>query len=141
MAIIGEDRVYCQSPRIEDAFNYAMASWGATGTAPLDLVQKIVELDASQPNDGVDPNCEECLALTLGLLGKSEDARVRLTNARTRIREQPIPTFSCWNYMNVKPPVFEEHLNAIEALIDGEQVLPEFMCSKVKQSGENTMNT
>jgi hypothetical protein len=41
----------------------------------------------------------------------------------------------------VKPPVFEEHLTAIEALIEGKQVLPEFMCSRVKQIGENAMNT
>ena len=128
-----EDRVYCPTPRVDDTFNYAMAFWGAGRGLPSDFLQKVVELDASHPRDGIDANCEECLALCLGLLGRRDEAQSRLTNARNRIREAPIPTFSCWNYTNVKPPVFEEHLTAIEALIEGKQVLPEFMCSRVKQ--------
>ncbi|MCX7429182.1 MAG: AAA family ATPase [Planctomycetia bacterium] len=141
MTVIGEDRVHCQQPHIADAFNYAMASWGSTRHLPIEIIQKVVELDANQPNDSVDANCEECLALCLALLGKGSEAKARLANARNRIREVPVPTFSCWSYTAVRPPVFEEHLNAIAALIEGEHLTPEFMSSEVKQIGENTMTT
>jgi MinD-like ATPase involved in chromosome partitioning or flagellar assembly len=130
MASIGEDQVFCQAPHIRDAFNYAMASWGATEELPTDLLRKVVELDNPNLSGRVEANYEECLALCLGLLGRKAEARARLASARRCIEKSPLPTFSCWNYMTVKSPVFEEHLKAIGSLIEGATVLPEFMASK-----------
>lgn len=129
MANIGEDRVYCPNPHIADVFNYTMALWGETREVPIESLQKVAELETGRSAEAPDANNEECLALTLGLLGRQEEARSRLSKARHRIREQPMPTFSCWSYMTVSPRVFQEHLTAIETLIEGHSILPEFMSS------------
>ncbi len=135
MVLIREDRVNCEKPEVPDVFNYAMALWGATKDVPSDLLRKVVELDVIEQRDAPDANCEECLALCLGLLGRKDEAKSRLANSRHRIREAPIPTFSCWNYMIVKPPVFEGHLNSIEALIAGEELVPDVLFSDVQKAG------
>lgn len=136
-ATIGEERINRPQPKIADIFNYAMARWGDSSDLPRDLLCQVVELDSTEPHEGHDANYEECLAMCLGLLGRQEEAKSRLSRARDRMRDVPMRTFSCWSYSLVKPSTFEEHLNAIEALIDGEDVLPEFIRARPEQIGRD----
>src|SRR5262249_24415931 len=92
------------------AFNYAMAEWGETGTAPRDLLERLVELDQATSEPPETANYSQCLAIAFALLGDREEARKRLNLARQRMMSHPFPEFSAWRYLAVTPLEFIKDL-------------------------------
>ncbi len=110
---------------IQNAFNYSMAHWAATGSPDAELFKKVVELDKESSGTSINPNYAECLSVAYWALGSSEEARNFLAKARSLIR--PRSQFSCWRYLDVSAETFAQDLDAISQMIDGAKFLPEFM--------------
>lgn len=121
-----------KSLEIPDAFNYAMAEWGHTKVPPEDLFARVVELDNQEKLPG--PNYDQCLSIALHAIGEIDNASQRLAEARQQMMTSPRPDFSAWRYLRVDPPQFLRDLDAIEQLIQGKQILPQFMNSPALQS-------
>jgi Flp pilus assembly protein TadD len=109
------------------AFNYAMAEWGETGTAPRDFLERLIELDRAKTEPPDSANYSQCLAMTFGLLGDREEARKRLGQARQIMMSHPFPEFSAWRYLTVTPPDFMRDLDAISAWLDAKDAIPVFL--------------
>lgn len=112
-------------PEIADIFNDAMARWGLTKEVPMPHLQKVCELD--RETDRNDANYEQCLALVLALLGKPQEARDRIGNARCLIEKIPVPTFSCWRYLTISNEEFRADLDALGRCLDTGDIVPAFL--------------
>ncbi|RKH22170.1 hypothetical protein D7V77_27835 [Corallococcus sp. CA041A] len=117
------------SEQISQAFNYAMAEWGLTGSPPTDLFRRVLELDLLRSRAG-GVNYSQCLAVAAHFSGDATTAKWRLARARQGIMQNPVSTFSCWRYLEVPPSEFEEDLDDIERLLHGANVLPRFIASR-----------
>jgi len=121
------------SMSIQDAFNLAMAMWGHERMPPVKMFALVSNKDAESPLDSDKAaNYLQCLAITHAALGNLEPAKSFLAEARKRIGSRPAREFSAWSYSKVTPRVFRSHLDEIEKLANGEDVLPKFMLEKVK---------
>ena len=106
-------------------FNYAMADWGRDGRPDQSLFERVVELDSDAAL--ADVNYNQCLAVSLAVVGKLDEARERLNIARTQTEDYAPQAFSCWRYLRVNKEDFLEDLDLIQRLIEGEDVIPSFM--------------
>ena len=113
------------SDDIQLCFNFAMADWGASSQPAQELFAHVVELD---PNCRVDSaNYEQCIALSLAVIGQTAKATKRLDKSR-EIAGRFAPTiFSCWRYERVDLQTFLNDLAEIENFASGNAVVPEFM--------------
>jgi hypothetical protein len=126
MAAISQGKPDPKLLEIQDAFNYAMAEWGQTKVLPIDLMARVVELDKMERSSS-GANYDECLSIALYAVGNCEAASQRLSEARQQIMTLPRSEFSAWRYLKADPAQFMRDLDGIEKMIDGAQVLPEFM--------------
>jgi cellulose biosynthesis protein BcsQ len=117
---------------VPDAFNYAMAEWGQTKLSPTDLFARVVELDKEEKQSG--PNYDQCLSIALHAIGDSNKASQRLSEARQQMMTLPRLEFSAWRYLRVDPAQFMRDLDAIDEMIHGGQLLPEFIQQQPVQS-------
>jgi MinD-like ATPase involved in chromosome partitioning or flagellar assembly len=128
MAHIGNRRQLLDGNSIPDVFNFAMAEWGKTGIPPRDLLERVAELDSdvSYPKD---TNYAQCLALTEGLLGNLEAAHTWIERSRhgTGSPDSKASFFSCWSYVTSTTIEFLRDLRCIERMLDGDDLIPEFM--------------
>jgi cellulose biosynthesis protein BcsQ len=132
MTTISPTRPDAKTLGIQEAFNYAMAEWGQTKTPPKDLFARVVELDQQEKLSG--PNYDQCLSIALYIVGDSGKASERLSDARQQMMTLPRPDFSAWSYLKVDPGQFLHDLDAIEQLIQGNQILPRFVHPQPMQS-------
>jgi MinD-like ATPase involved in chromosome partitioning or flagellar assembly len=107
---------------LEEAFNYAMAVWGETGSPIRDLFQQV--LDRRHERAHVDANFLQCLALAYGVMGEKDQALQQLAGARNLITTGGGETFSAWRYLVVAPAQFSEDLDSLERMINGEKLKP-----------------
>jgi MinD-like ATPase involved in chromosome partitioning or flagellar assembly len=129
MKVFGTTRPAPQDLDIQDAFNYGMAEWGATGKPPQEMFAQVVSINSkSKPIQGA--NHSQCLAVALWVVGKYQDALDYVQEAERQITEKPKPEFSCWRYLKVKPTDFREDCRSIRDLIEGKQVTPIFLADK-----------
>ena len=119
-----------------DAFNYAMAAWGATGKVVVGPFSRVVELDENDPeSDQQDPNPNyyQRMAIAYWATGDTGMAASFVELARAAV--EPVKweiwsgsMFSCWRYYQPSSSEFLEDLDEIEALINGDASLkPRFM--------------
>lgn len=113
--------------RQHEAFNYAMAEWGDSGKASINLVNRVLALDDERDEDSKNPNYIQCIALSHWLIGNHEMASQCAERAASAIQAVPSLTFSAWSYMMVKGRRFREDLEQMQRMFRGEQVLPEFI--------------
>ncbi|MDI6448847.1 ParA family protein [Anaerobaca lacustris] len=111
---------------VHDAFNYAMAEWGANGEIPSDMFSRVIEVHKEAPSNDT-PNYYQCLGIAFWAIGRSKEALESIERAQTQVTEKPTPHFSCWRYMNVNPPGFLKDCAAIRQLISGADVKPLFL--------------
>ena len=112
---------------INDAFNYGMATWGATGTVDREPFDRVVKLDESESEspDSPNPRYLQGLALAKWAIGDLETASQFEARAREAVRGS---AFSCWRYTKVPANQFMEDLDDIKALIGGDTSrVPRFM--------------
>ena len=114
---------------IEDTFNYAMATWGATGTVRTDIFQRVVELGRSNSPDHADPDYLQCMAIAYWAAGDDKTALDYLRQAQGAIKDTRIRTeFSCWRYLQADKKSFAKDLDEIRALIEKPgSAVPEFI--------------
>ncbi len=125
LGLFGSVRPAPQDLGTSDSFNYGMAEWGKTGAPPKDMFGRVVELD-SKGTGRHSANYHQCLAISLWVIGRNQDALKRLEKAKEEISERPTPDFSCWRYMKVAPPDFREDCQSIQKLIEGTNLYPLF---------------
>ena len=112
---------------VQDAFNFGMATWGATGGVVAAPFVRVVELDRSDPERDR-ANYLQCMAVAFWATGDAAAALDFVDQARKALGVKRVSTFSCWRYRNVPPNVFMEDLGEIEALIRGDDSrTPRFM--------------
>ena len=112
---------------VQDAFNFGMATWGATGEIDRVPFAHVVELDRSDPERD-QANYLQCMAVSLWATGDAAVALDFVGQARKALDAKRVSTFSCWRYYSVPPDGFLEDLDELEALIGGDESRkPRFM--------------
>ncbi len=117
------------SEHIQLPFNYAMAEWIWSGTPPIDLFGRVVDLDGLRSEDEeYTANYYQCLAVAAWAIGSRVAAKTWLDKARVLVNAPGFRDreFSCWRYLNVRPDEFSWDILQIGKLLEGEAVLPEF---------------
>lgn len=105
---------------IRDAFNYGMAVWGETRKVDPRPFVRVVDLDAAGTEED-NANYFQCLSVAQWAAGDNAAALESADRARTTLGEQfREEIFSCWRYHDVAADVFASDMDAIEALIRGE---------------------
>ncbi len=126
MAIISETRL--SADKLEDiqhAFNYAMAGWGKTETAPRDLFSRVVELSKFSKLEGA--NYLQCMAIASFVVDDKDSAREYHRRALREIRVNPGRNFSAWRYLEASPSEFRKDLEDIKEMIEGKVLSPLFI--------------
>jgi hypothetical protein len=111
---------------VEDAFNYGMAAWGASGKIPMDYFNRVVECDIQNKLDK-SPNRLQCSCLAYWAIGNIKEAKYRLEEARVMIDSRPQSDFSAWRYLQVTPREFKKDLDEMQSLFEGAAALPEVL--------------
>jgi MinD-like ATPase involved in chromosome partitioning or flagellar assembly len=113
---------------ITDSFNLAMAIWGRDGTVQKSYFEYVIKKDAEfQQYADAGANYMQCLAISHAVLGNCDRARFFLESSSRKIKDQASRDFSAWSYSKVTPAEFQVHLDEIDMLINGKNVLPRFM--------------
>jgi hypothetical protein len=110
---------------IQDAFNYAMATWGETRKVPVDLFVQILALDAEAAPHPPGANYLQCLALANWAAGRIDVSREFVENSRSSLNDSDLE-FSAWRYLRLKPRDFLKDLDALSMMIstgEGQPVL------------------
>lgn len=114
---------------VDDAFNYGMAIWGASGITEKEVFQRVVDLDQSNVRKDKVLNYLQCMAIAYWAAGDNGTAMEYVERAQRAVGSLRGRTeFSCWRYLQVSAESFEADLGEIRALIDGGcSRLPGFM--------------
>jgi len=110
-----------------EAFNLAMAIWGAEYNICVPLFQRAVDQHEDGAVRSSSPNYAQCLAIAHWAIGNKEGANRWLSTARQRIMSRSGSAFSCWRYFTVDPSRFLNDLDEIERLISGQSIEPKFV--------------
>jgi cellulose biosynthesis protein BcsQ/tetratricopeptide (TPR) repeat protein len=113
-----------------DAFNYAMAEWGATGHLRPDLLQPLSTASITAWRSA---NHKQGAAIAYWAAGQTEIALLAISDARQQIMNEPSPEFSAWRYLRVTPDIFLADLDAEAEMIKGSAVLPEFIQRHIQE--------
>ena len=117
---------------IRDAFNYGMAVWGASGEIVPEPFARAVAVDRSESDPAPGPNYLQCMAIACWATGETAAAAEFETRARAVVRS---PVFSCWRYTEVPINEFNEDLDDIRDLIEGDSSrAPRFMPSRALET-------
>lgn len=111
---------------VAETFNYAMAEWGHTRKAPLDLFKAVIESGSINPALGGKNFCQ-CLAIAAQRSGLIDTAIQFLSQAQTLASEDRAPSFSGWRYLKVGPEKFDKDLLELEHMVRGEDVVPQVL--------------
>lgn len=118
---------------IGDAFNFGMATWGATGEIVAEPFARVVELDRSH-RERNDANYLQCMAVAYWAAGDVQAALDFLRQAREASDVKRVSTFSCWRYYEAPAKAFGEDLDEIRALILGDRSrTPRFMAAAANE--------
>ena len=122
--------------RIQHAFNYGMAIWGATGMVEAKIFERVVELDPSERPKYESPNYLQCMVIAHWATGDRDTAvqyaertqrAVNALRGRTQV--------SCWRYLRVNSELFESDLGEIRALIEnGGSQMPRFVTAAASEA-------
>lgn len=127
LALFGKARPNPQDLGINDCFNYGIAEWGAFGKPHNDMFEQVLYLDKTQNNKcRDDANYCQCIAITLWILDRKQDALDLIEKAIKKATERPISIFSCWRYMQISSVDFQEDCEIIKRAIQGEDIRPMF---------------
>ena len=119
---------------INTAFNYAMALWGKIGRISREPFERVVELETLEPKYSPDANFLQCLAVAHWAVGQVEMARKFAERSRNEIRQRR-RWFSCWQYLTVKANEFEQDIDRILQLINGDdRIRPRFHSVSLPES-------
>jgi len=123
MAVLGHARPEPSMLDMVEAFNYGMAEWGATHTAPVEFFRRVLqqvepEKEMSSRNNG------QALAIAAWASGDQHKAMRFLQAAFERSNSDSGGTFSAWRYLQVSGEQFREDLQDVKRMVDGAEILP-----------------
>jgi cellulose biosynthesis protein BcsQ/tetratricopeptide (TPR) repeat protein len=124
MQVLGDIRVKLTKFGMPDVFNFAMAEWGATGRAPVDLFQRVIELTPDNATPGFGKNLCQCLAIAHWAVGKLDVAELWLRRAEHVAGDDASQSFSGWRYLQVTADEFISDLASVRKMIAGVKTLP-----------------
>lgn len=101
---------------IEDSFNYAVATWGATKSVPRDLFLQVVAMDDESPRPFLGPNYSQCLAIANWAVGRADVARKNSLESRSKVKGRD-NEFSAWRYLRVSSEAFLADLDSLDTMI------------------------
>ena len=110
----------CSDMGAEGAFNYGMATWGATGELVSEPFARVVEVEREKPKRDAGPYHLQCMAVACWAAGDLPRAVDFAQRARRAVRGHQGSLLSCWRYSRVPTAEFLEDLDEIEALIGGD---------------------
>ena len=110
----------CSDMGAEGAFNYGMATWGATGEVVSEPFARAVEVEREKPKRDAGPYHLQCMAVACWAAGDLPGAVEFARRARRAARGHHGSLLSCWRYRRVPVAEFLEDLEEIEALIGGD---------------------
>lgn len=112
--------------QLPNSFNYAMAEWGLSGTAPRALFEK-VEKEIDGLSDDTDVNHLQCFSLVYWAVGDTARALQLHDQAAARFAAAPRRVFSAWSYLYRSPKDFRSDLDAMSAAYRAGVVKPAFI--------------
>ncbi len=134
ITISREEESSLEKMDIQFSFNYGMALWGKTGHITQDPFARVVDLDRRHPREDPGPNFLQCMSISHWAVGEVNRARDVLEKARQMITRRP-REFSCWRYSHVLRREFDQDIQEIRLMIDGDDtVLPRYMRSEGHRS-------
>ncbi len=125
MATISPTPPIASNLNMYDAFNFAMAEWGATGNLRTDLLMRVIELYEDGTVSG--PNYHQCLSMAHWAVGNTEQAILFYQRAYDSISGAPDATFSAWSYLFLSGDQFLDDLFEMKSLLDGLPLNPRFL--------------
>lgn len=99
-----------------EVFNYAVAEWGARGSASKDLFRRVISLSLEH-KDVANANGAQCQALCYLALGEYEFALEQLRTAKAK-SEGVDHVFSCWRYLTVSAQEMIDDVESMKALAE-----------------------
>lgn len=131
MAALGERDEVLASGEIVSTFNYAMAEWGQKKIAPIDFLERVLEIAKASPRRAIQPNYAQCMATVSAALSDFKTATewLEIARARANDRYKQWHEFSCWTYLNVTMRDFLEDLVEMDSAIKAKVFLPSFITS------------
>jgi MinD-like ATPase involved in chromosome partitioning or flagellar assembly len=132
LMILKYTREQAGRPTLPDAFNLAMASWAATREVSKELFKEVLDAAVVDTNPAfrTSPNFSQSLAMSHWAVGDLKKAAEYLSLSRKQIAEYPFSEFSCWRYLKVNSVEFNNDLDAMERMFNGEELLPAFMSAR-----------
>lgn len=114
---------------IQDAFNYSMAVWGESCKVAKAPFARVLELHESGRGRASEANYEQCLAVANWATGHPLAAVEHARRAQEEAASDAM-IFSCWQYRLVRRDEFLADMEAVLALIGGdESQLPKFLAT------------
>jgi MinD-like ATPase involved in chromosome partitioning or flagellar assembly len=123
MKVLGSGRPDLALLHLPDAFNYAIAEWGASKHIPVDWFRRVVELIPVR-QEILGRNVWQCFAIAHWASGNPVAALGFLAEAEALARQEENETFSCWRYFKVSPGQFLADLRSVRSMIEGADILP-----------------
>lgn len=126
--LFGRTRPSPKDLDIDDCFNYGIAEWGKVGKLNKDMFEQVISIDSKQGKDlRFNANYCQCIAMALWIIDEKQDALDLIEKAIKQAAERPTSILSCWRYMQVSSPEFQEDCEKIKKLIQGENIQPIFL--------------
>lgn len=126
LSILGpEEEVGLESVIISRVFNYAIAKWGITESPDQELFQKVIEMymEKDEREDENDANYHQCIGIAFHIINDRKNAQKEIQMAKEKILGRPWNSFSGWEYLEVDPSNFLDHLNEQENMVMGDETI------------------
>lgn len=129
--IITADEPQVDKMSIENAFSLGMAKWGATNSIVPGLFSQSLEQIGSDAENDLSPDSAQRIAIAHWAIGQRPEA-AKVVDLIVREWSQAWSSqFSYWRYLRVSASQFQEDIEELNSLIDGdESIRPRFMLSE-----------
>ena len=129
--IITADEPQVDKMSIENAFSLGMAKWGATNSIVPELFSQSLEQMGSDAENDLSPDSAQRIAIAHWAIGQRTEA-AKVVDLIVREWSQAWSSqFSYWRYLRVSASQFQEDIEELNSLIDGdESIRPRFMLAE-----------
>jgi hypothetical protein len=119
---------------LADLFNYAVARWGESGSPDANLFAAVVGRHRTKQLKAASANYHQAVAMAMHLCGEHGPALRALQQAEENLFSNPRTEVSAWRFLEVRPAVFLEDLQAMRDWITRERGAPPFLNSGTNRS-------
>ena len=105
------------------AFNYGMALWGQDGELDVRPFYRVTRIERAEPREDPTPNFLQCMAISSWATGDIDSAKKFVDRSRHELAIRGGQEFSCWRYLRVSATTFQQDLDEMLLLIDGDSAV------------------